>query len=60
MTKITKTQAKKRLEEALSKVQKVYVSHFPTSYGGEVGPVHTKDMEAIDKVIKRCLKRCQK
>lgn len=52
MPKMTKWQAKKRLEEAQKKVQMVYISLV-----GNIHPVSTADMAAIEKIITKCLKR---
>jgi len=52
MPKMTKAQAKKRLNEARAKVKAVYMS-----YGWQTMVVSTQDMAAIDKIIEKCLKR---
>jgi len=51
--KMTKAQAKRRLEEAASKFKKVYM--WASISGGR--PVRTADMEAVEKIVARCLKR---
>ena len=53
MAKMTKAKARKRLLEAESKFRKVYM------WGGQpVGfAVNTKDMEAISKIVSRCVNR---
>jgi hypothetical protein len=59
MAKMTKAQAKKRLNEALAKVKLVYISHFGRvdAFSVRGGPVDTTDMRDFEKVINRCLKR---
>jgi hypothetical protein len=60
MPRLTKAQAKKRLFEALKKVQAVYMntSRFTSGFpGGSPAPVTTADMVAIEKIINKCLKR---
>lgn len=54
MAKMTKAQAKRRLVEAERKFMSVY-----TKYRGSniISCVHTKDMEAIEKIVSRCLNR---
>jgi hypothetical protein len=55
MAKMTKAQAKRRLLEAQSKFVKVYMW---TNIGRDpVRAVKTADMEAVDKIVARCLKR---
>lgn len=49
MPRMTKAQAKKRLNEAKAKVKAVYVT--------QLGTVSTSDMAAIEKIIDKCLKR---
>tara|TARA_R110000824_G_scaffold114040_2_gene264266 strand:+ start:1104 stop:1265 length:162 start_codon:yes stop_codon:yes gene_type:complete len=51
---MTKTQAKKRLNEARAKVLTVYVARN-TMQG--MGAVTTADMAAIEKILDKCLKR---
>ena len=50
MSKMTKAQVKRRLLEAKGKFKKVYMDALWSV-------VHTKDMEAVDKIVARCLKR---
>jgi len=52
---MTKAQVKRRLLEAESKFQKVYF--WTGIQAGQVRCVKTADMEAIEKVVARCLKR---
>jgi len=54
MPRMTKAQAKRRLNEAKAKVKNVYVN-----YAMVLGPiaVTTSDMAAIEKIIDKCLKR---
>jgi hypothetical protein len=52
---MTKAQAKKRLNEALKKVQAVYVRSPNLGMSGHW--VSTQDMVAIEKIITKCLKR---
>ena len=55
MPRMTKAQAKKRLNEAQAKVKAVYIS---TTAGGLLNQViTTQDMSAIEKIINKCLKR---
>jgi hypothetical protein len=49
MTKMTRAAAKRRLNEAASKFKKVYMSQH--------GAVKTADMEGVEKIVTRCLKR---
>jgi hypothetical protein len=51
MPKMTKAQAKRRLNEAQTKVKAVYVG------SGHEYAVSTADMAAIEKIISKCLKR---
>jgi len=55
MAKMTKAKARKRLLEAEAKFKKVYMSdaNFP------VPAVKTADMEAVSKIVQRCVKRIQ-
>jgi len=54
MPRMTKAQAKKRLNEARAKVKAVYMKEdSPPNYG----VVSTQDMAAIEKIIDKCLKR---
>lgn len=59
MPKMTKAQAKKRLNEALAKVKLVYLCHFGhvDKWTVNRGPVDTSDMAAFEKIINKCLKR---
>jgi hypothetical protein len=50
--RLSKHQAKKRLQEAQAKVQKVYLSLV-----GNIHPVTTKDMEAIERILSKCVNR---
>jgi len=52
MTKMSKAQAKRRLLEAQAKFKKVYMWSSISMF-----PVRTADMEAIEKIVARCLKR---
>jgi len=49
----TIAQGKRRLREAEAKFKKVYMSKNPTVFAA----VRTADMEAISKIVKRCLDR---
>jgi len=51
MAKMTKAQAKRRLLEAQAKFKKVYMWDVGSAI------VKTSDMEAVDKIVSRCLKR---
>jgi len=59
MPKMTKTQAKKRLEEARSKINAVFMANIhPRTASLSTGkPVQAADVIAIDKIIDKCLKR---
>tara|TARA_R110000824_G_scaffold29711_1_gene98596 strand:- start:245 stop:403 length:159 start_codon:yes stop_codon:yes gene_type:complete len=50
MPKMTKAQGRRLLMQAKAKFMKVYVSHG-------AGGVRTTDMEAIEKIVKRCSDR---
>ena len=53
MVKMTRAKARKRLLEAQAKFKKVYIAegwHYS-------GAVTTKDMEAVEKIVARCVKR---
>ena len=52
MAKMTRAKARKRLLEAQAKFKKVYM--LPVAY---FGAVTTKDMEAVEKIVARCVKR---
>tara|TARA_R110000764_G_scaffold194463_1_gene279783 strand:+ start:57 stop:221 length:165 start_codon:yes stop_codon:yes gene_type:complete len=52
MPRMTKAQAKKRLNEAKGKVMAVYMGFYSLPRY-----VTTQDMAAIEKVIDKCLKR---
>ena len=56
MAKLTKAKARKRLQEAEAKFKKVYMTEW---YGVSGAVVRTADMEAISKIVTRCLKRIQ-
>ena len=55
MAKMNKAQAKRRLIEARAKFQKVYMASTLDRRVSE--SVKTSDMEAVDKIVSRCLKR---
>jgi len=57
MARMTKAQAKRRLMEAQSKFKKVYMAGDRLSSGAFRFPVKTADMEAIEKIVDRCIKR---
>jgi hypothetical protein len=58
MPKMTRAQAKKRLNEARNKIKAVYMASWDGRSGfGLVAPVNTADMSAIEKIIDKCLKR---
>jgi len=50
MAKMTKAQARKRLNEARKKVIAVYMTPM-------MGAVSTQDMVALDKLLTKCIKR---
>ena len=57
MAKMTKAKARKRLLEARAKFQKVYM--MPSVRDMRRVIVTTSDMEAIEKIVARCVKRIQ-
>lgn len=57
MARITKTQMKKRLQEAKAKVKAVYTGSYMHLGMGYSTIVTTQDMAAIEKIIDKCLKR---
>ena len=60
MAKLTKAKARKRLLEAKAKFKKVYIDdQLVFSVTGATDVVSTKDMEAVEKIVARCLKRIQ-
>ena len=54
MAGMTKAKARKRLLEAQSKFQKVYIASSPAV---GIDAVRTADMEAVEKIVARCVKR---
>jgi hypothetical protein len=56
MPKMTKAQARRRLQEAEAKFKKVYMAYIGP-VGHTISPVYTADMEAVSKIVKRCVKR---
>ena len=59
MPKMTKAQARKRLREAQAKFQKVYMGQSAVSSYTLRDIVKTSDMEAVEKIVARCIKRIQ-
>ena len=57
MSKMSKAAARKRLIEARKKFQKVYMMSLVPTMPRYI--VSTKDMEAVEKIVDRCLKRIQ-
>ena len=55
MAKMTKAQAKRRLLEAERKFAAVYMNYQGARTSGAV--VKTADMEAIEKIVSRCISR---
>jgi len=55
---MTKAQARKRLLEAEAKFKKVYMASINLSRTG-FSAVHIKDMEAVSKIVAKCIKRIQ-
>ena len=53
MVKMTRAKARKRLLEAQAKFKKVYM--LPDVRAAAA--VTTKDMEAVEKIVARCVKR---
>tara|TARA_B100002052_G_scaffold189217_1_gene172420 strand:- start:392 stop:538 length:147 start_codon:yes stop_codon:yes gene_type:complete len=48
MPKMTKTQARRRLKEIMSKAKRLYMTDY----------ISTKDLEAIEKIVKLRMKQC--
>ena len=60
MPKMTKAQARRRLMEAEAKFKKVYMADTLNGRrDGGAGIVRTADMEAISKIVKRCIDRAR-
>jgi hypothetical protein len=60
MARMTKAQARRRLLEAEAKFKKVYMAGGgSTSLGNWAGIVRTADMEAVSKIVAKCIKRIQ-
>jgi len=57
MPRMTKAQARKRLNEARAKIMAVYVANNGFGFGADSHAVSTQDMAAIEKIINKCLKR---
>ena len=57
MPRMTRAQAKKRLNEARTKIKAVYMASHFGSQPVSVAVVQTADMAAIEKIIDKCLKR---
>ena len=57
MARMTKAQAKKRLNEARAKVMAVYTRSPNMMSGPAAMSVTTQDMAAIEKILDKCLKR---
>ena len=53
MPRMTKAQAKNRLNEAKAKVKTVYMA----TGNIVIGVITTQDMAAIEKILNKCLKR---
>jgi|TARA_R110002110_G_scaffold95974_1_gene247693 hypothetical protein len=53
MAKMTKAQAKKRLQEAKAKITQVYLKQAMTGSGW----VATNDLVAIEKILNKCINR---
>jgi len=58
MATMTKAKARKRLLEAEAKFKKVYMS-YALDRKASMAVVNTGDMEAVSKIVSRCLKRIQ-
>jgi len=54
---MTKAQARRRLIEAQSKFKKVYMAGGGQQGINWAGIVKTSDMEAVEKIVARCIKR---
>jgi len=57
MARMTKAQARRRLIEAQSKFKKVYMAGGGQQGINWAGIVKTSDMEAVEKIVARCIKR---
>jgi len=57
MATMTKAKARKRLREAEAKFKKVYM--MTGLHGPSRSYVRTADMEAVSKIVDRCIKRIQ-
>jgi hypothetical protein len=55
MPKMTKAQARRRLKEAENKFKKVYMADFGVSQSPAI--VGWRDMDAIQKIVDKCIKR---
>jgi hypothetical protein len=53
MAKLTKAASRKRLKEAMMKIQAVYMSGFRS----ENMSVTTADMTAMEKILSKCMNR---
>ena len=53
MPKMTKAQARRRLQECQ---RKIYAVHYG-SIGMDVDPITMNDYVALDKILNKCLKR---
>jgi len=56
MAKMSRAQARRRLKEAYSKFLRVYIG-FDSGWQGQHQVVKTSDMEAMEKIVTRCIKR---
>jgi len=59
MPKMTDAAARRRLMEAEAKFKKVYMA-YPATGDRSRSFVTIKDMEAISKIVKRCVDRTRK
>jgi len=57
MAKLSNAQSRKRLLEAQAKFKKVYMFQRLEPRGSAYSAVNTKDMEAVEKIVARCIKR---
>ena len=57
MPRLTKTQAKRLITDILSKTQKLYMSTGQTRSLALRTVVNTKDMEAVERLTEKWLKR---
>jgi len=57
MAKLTKAQKKRMVSEIHKKSQKLFTTYYWPNADGHRGIISTKDMEAIDKLCAKWMKR---